>query len=88
MWTPILKDSPLSLAADPIPRQPTPSHATTPLPPSVHRDVHSDVSFHARELQRGVTKLAAEPLPSVGSEARSISHWFPYDRVSVVDADP
>ena len=24
----------------------------------------------------------------VGDQARSISHWFPYDRVGVVNADP
>ena len=31
---------------------------------------------------------AVTTLPRCRHRARSISHWFPYDRVGVVDADP
>jgi hypothetical protein len=30
----------------------------------------------------------ADALLEMDVEARSISHWFPYDRVRVVNADP
>jgi hypothetical protein len=38
-------------------------------------------------VENGVYDLY-DPLPDEDTQARSVSHWSPYDRVGVVNADP
>ena len=40
------------------------------------------------EREDRAARIGGGGLDDDASEARSISHWFPYDRVRVVNADP
>jgi len=44
--------------------------------------------WRSRLLSAFPNATVVKPAKLIGTEARSISHWSPYDRVGVVNADP
>ena len=45
-------------------------------------------AFSRVEVRAGKAGVVVADLEGIELQVRSISHWFPYDRVGVVDADP
>ena len=45
-------------------------------------------AFSRVEVRAGEAGVVVADLEGIELQVRSISHWFPYDRVGVVDADP